>query len=111
MEMVLFQRMPVRFQCSAAIMLRDYHAFAVEVIPSLAERNIVIKLFEEDLDYMGYGGRLVLGKPSSLTAGIQRGGGLMYGRAACRVRGLAFVHKVWDAAAIAFGRNPVFGKK
>ena len=35
----------------------------------------------------------------------------MYGRAACRVRGLAPVHRVWEAAAIALGRTPVFDKK
>ena len=83
----------------------------MEVIPSRAERNIVVKLFAKDLDYLGYGGRLVPGLPNSVRTGIQRGGGLMYGCAACRVRGLALVHKVWEPVAIVLGRNPVFDQK
>ena len=68
-------------------------------------RKHLCNLWREDLQNIG---GLPKGLPNSEKLGIQRSSGLGFGQASVAVRRCEGVRRLWDAAAVAVGRPPVF---
>jgi hypothetical protein len=68
-------------------------------------RKHICNLWREDLQNIG---GLPKGLPNSEKLGIQRSSGLGFGQASVAVRRCEGVRRLWDAAAVAVGRPPVF---